>query len=370
MKIAYVCVDPGIPIFGTKGASVHIQKVVRELRRRGHEVVVHAIRKGKCIPDDLHDLEVRVYPIEEQEPSKREIAQWERAAEISAELRHDGTELIYERYSLFSTVIATSGIPGILEVNAPLIDEQRTHRTLFDAATAAAALQSQVSSARATICVSDRVRDWVIANSVGGRVVTVANGVCLDRIVPQPEDTNGPPVVTFIGSLKPWHGVSDLLHAATHAQQAWRIRIIGDGPEREALETLATDLNVEVDFRGAVAPTDMLTHLAGSAIAVAPYPAANDSDQYFSPLKIFEYMAAGLPIVASQVGQIPAILGTAAELIPPSHPVALAAAIDGLVEQPGRRKALGEQARRLAEQHHGWPQVVDNILQIAGVADS
>ena len=53
MRVAYVCIDPGVPVFGTKGASVHIQEVVRELRARGHEVVVYATRRGSQVPADL-----------------------------------------------------------------------------------------------------------------------------------------------------------------------------------------------------------------------------------------------------------------------------------------------------------------------------
>ncbi|MDO5075841.1 glycosyltransferase family 4 protein [Corynebacterium sp.] len=368
MNIAYVCVDPGIPVFGTKGACVHMQEVIRELLRRGHNVTVFAVRKGTFIPDDLRELEVREFPIEAKETAERELAQQQRSEEISAEIIRGNFDLIYERYSLFSTVIATSQIPGILEVNAPLIEEQRTHRALHDIASASDALQLQVSHARVTVCVSENVRTWVSHRTVGGRVVTVPNGVNPERIVPQPEDTDGAPVVTFVGTLKPWHGVSDLLIAASYANHPWRIRILGDGPERPALEHLAEKLGLSVDFRGAIAPAEMPKHLAGTAIAVAPYPAAQtDSDQYFSPLKLFEYMAAGLPIVASQVGQIPSILGTAGELVPPSHPEALALAIDGLVADPGRRKILGDQARALAVREHSWQQVVTTMLRLAGV---
>ena len=53
MRIAYVCADPGIPVHGTKGASVHIQDVVRELVRRGHDVGIHAVRLGEHPPADL-----------------------------------------------------------------------------------------------------------------------------------------------------------------------------------------------------------------------------------------------------------------------------------------------------------------------------
>ena len=369
MHIAYVCLDPGIPVFGTKGASVHIQEVVREYRRRGHDVTVYATRRGSDVPDDLAELRIVDVPVTTRDEEERERAQQAASASVSDMVRAGGYDLVYERYSLFSTVIAECGVPGILEVNAPLIDEQRTHRVLVDEQAADAALQEQVQAALATICVSDPVRDWVIARTEGTRVFTVPNGVNVHRITPQPESP-GAPVVTFVGTLKPWHGVDVLLRARAQAHKDWKLRIIGDGPMRAELDDLARSLGIDVDFRGAVAPDAIPQHMAGTAIGVAPYPAMNtDSDQYFSPLKVYEYMAAGLPVVASRVGQLPEIMGESAYLVPPSDPEALAEALDALVANPVERARVGSDNRRQAEREHSWTGTVDHILAHAGVKE-
>ena len=369
MRIAYVCLDPGIPVFGTKGASVHIQEVVREYRRRGHDVTVYATRRGSDVPDDLAELRIVDVPITTRDEEERERAQQAASASVSDMVRAGGYDLVYERYSLFSTVIAECGVPGILEVNAPLIDEQRTHRVLVDEQAADAALQEQVQAALATICVSDPVRDWVIARTEGTRVFTVPNGVNVHRITPQPESP-GAPVVTFVGTLKPWHGVDVLLRARAQAHKDWKLRIIGDGPVRAELDDLARSLGIDVDFRGAVAPEAIPQHMAGTAIGVAPYPAMDtDSDQYFSPLKVYEYMAAGLPVVASRVGQLPEIMGESAYLVPPSDPEALAEALDALVANPVERARVGSDNRRQAEREHSWTGTVDHILAHAGVKE-
>lgn len=369
MHIAYVCLDPGIPVFGTKGASVHIQEVVREYRRRGHDVTVYATRRGSDVPDDLAELRIVDVPITTRDEEERERAQQAASASVSDMVRAGGYDLVYERYSLFSTVIAECGVPGILEVNAPLIDEQRTHRVLVDEQAADAALQEQVQAALATICVSDPVRDWVIARTEGTRVFTVPNGVNVHRITPQPESP-GAPVVTFVGTLKPWHGVDVLLRARAQAHKDWQLRIIGDGPMRAELDDLARSLGIDVDFRGAVAPDAIPQHMAGTAIGVAPYPAMDtDSDQYFSPLKVYEYMAAGLPVVASRVGQLPEIMGESAYLVPPSDPEALAEALDALVANPVERARVGSDNRTQAEREHSWTGTVDHILAHAGVKE-
>lgn len=373
MRIAYVTVDPGIPVFGTKGASVHIQEVVRELIRRGHDVTVHTTRAGRDIPDDLAGLKVIETRIDADDPGARERAQQETSARIAARIIAGGADLVYERYSLFSTALAevaeATGAAGVLEVNAPLIEEQRTHRVLVDEEAAAKALARQVAAATATVAVSDPVRDWVRERTGSESVHTVPNGVSITRIVPRPEDI-GDPVVTFVGTLKPWHGVADLLAAAALAKRPWKLRIIGDGPERAALEEQAAGLGIEVDFRGAVAPADMPGQLAGSAIGVAPYPdLGGEQQQYFSPLKVYEYLAAGLPVVASAVGQLPQILGELGTLVPPSDPAALAAAIDTLAADPVLRGKLGWRGRMQAEEKHSWAGAVDRILGLAGRAD-
>ena len=384
MRIAYICCDPGIPVFGTKGASVHIQEVVRELRSIGHEVALYAVRSGKHVPDDLTDLELHLEAVADVEPAEREQAQAHAAERIVSRVIADGADLVYERYSLFSTALAditaATGVPGILEVNAPLIDEQRRHRSLVDASGAAQVLHRQVAAARATVCVSDPVADWVRrrtadlpdANDVVGRIHTVPNGVSVRRIQPQPEDPDRV-VVTFVGTLKPWHGVADLIMAAALARQSWSLRIIGDGPEMDSLRAQAGRLGVEVDFRGAVAPQDIPTHVAGSAIGVAPYPDLGGGEQqYFSPMKVLEYLAAGLAVVASDVGQVPQLLedgsGRHGVLVAPSDPTALAAALDDLAVCPDRRARMGRSGRLLAEQHHSWRRTVARILELADLA--
>ena len=131
----------------------------------------------------------------------------------------------------------------------------------MDASGAAQVLRRQVAAARATVCVSDPVADWVRrrtadlsdtgadADDVANRIHTVPNGVSVRRIQPQPEDPSRV-VVTFVGTLKPWHGVADLITSAALARESWSLRIIGDGPEMESLRAQAERLGVEVDFRG------------------------------------------------------------------------------------------------------------------------
>lgn len=371
MRIAYICTDPGIPVFGVKGASVHVQEIVRAWRVRGDEVRLYCTRKGDDVPADLADVPVTEYRLAKVSGLDRERAQSDAAEALAAAAIDDGADLVYERYSLFSTALSTiaarTGVPGILEINAPLIDEQRIYRSLHDEERAADILRQQVTAASRVACVSEPVAHWVRERvpQSGDKVMVAANGVNVSRIQPA-TDHNERPVVVFVGTLKPWHGVEVLIEAAALARQDWQLRVIGDGPEAESLQKLARTLQVDVDFVGAVIPEAIPAALAACSIAVAPYPATeHEEQQYFSPLKIYEYCAAGLAVIASRVGQVPRILKDQVTgiLVEPSDPTALRDAIDALAVDRERRRCLAVAARQDAVDHHSWDCVLTTILE-------
>ena len=143
--------------------------------------------------------------------------------------------------------------------------------------------------------------------------------------------------------------------------------IVGDGPQHATLseEIAQQGLSDFVHFTGSVAPEQVPEWLARMDIATAPYP--NQDRFYFSPLKIYEYMAAGLPIIATKVGHLSSIIenGYNGILAEADNPQNMAEAIAHLLDNPSEAKRLGTNARLTAEQNHSWLSVVDRILQIA-----
>lgn len=383
-RVAYVCTDPGVPVFGRKGASVHVQAVVRELIGRGAEVHLIAARTGGDLPRGLdgvivHELpRITGTPGPEREASAQHSA-GAAAAVLAALHRETPLDLVYERYSLWSDAAMVwargHGVAGVLEVNAPLIDEQAEHRVLADRATAETIARSVFDAADSVVTVSEPVAEWVLQRTPGeANVHVVPNGVDTQFIrpgaaVPQGQGLSRPDgfTVGFVGTLKPWHGVEVLLEAFARLARSDggnRLRLVGDGPQREALVEQALRLGIreQVDLVGAVAPEDMPAELAAMDVAVAPYPELPDF--YFSPLKIYEYLAAGLPVVASDIGTCSDILdgGGLGVLVTPGDSTELAAVLAGLRSDARLRDELGQAGRQAAVTRHDWSLVVTRIL--------
>jgi glycosyltransferase involved in cell wall biosynthesis len=143
--------------------------------------------------------------------------------------------------------------------------------------------------------------------------------------------------------------------------------IVGDGPQREEIERAIAqrDLTAQVQWTGTVPPEQVPHWLSQMSVAVAPYAASENF--YFSPLKVVEYMAAGLPVVASCIGQLKDIIdhGVTGILCPPGEATALAQALERLWRSPQQREQLGLAARDFVLKHHTWERIAAQILAIA-----
>jgi glycosyltransferase involved in cell wall biosynthesis len=144
-----------------------------------------------------------------------------------------------------------------------------------------------------------------------------------------------------------------------------RLLIIGDGPQRGALEALAAERGVSdrTLFTGSVAPDEVPGWLRMIDVATAPYPSTGDP--YFSPLKVLEYLAAGAVVVASRIGQLPELVddGRTGVLVEPSDPRELASALLRLAGDPALRRRLSSAGRAEIERSRTWHQVVERTLQ-------
>jgi glycosyltransferase involved in cell wall biosynthesis len=154
-------------------------------------------------------------------------------------------------------------------------------------------------------------------------------------------------VVGWCGSFRAFHAVHRLIEAAARVERV-ALLLVGDGPERAAAQTLAARLGVNATFTGTVLYDEMPDHLA--AMDIGAVVAAPGHSFHYSPLKVAEYMAAGLPIVAPNVGGLAERLhdGGDAVLFEPGDDDALVGALRALATDPTRRAAIGAAAQASA----------------------
>jgi glycosyltransferase involved in cell wall biosynthesis len=164
-----------------------------------------------------------------------------------------------------------------------------------------------------------------------------------------------PVVLGFVGFVRDWHGL-DAVIAAMAADRATRLElvIVGEGPAVTALRAQAEALGAaeRVRFTGLAAHEAIPALVAGFDIALQPRVVA-----YASPLKLFEYMAAGKAIVAPDQPNIREVLtdGETAVLFDPTVPDAMWEAIRRLVADPLLRGQLGAAARgEIGRRDYTW----------------
>jgi glycosyltransferase involved in cell wall biosynthesis len=303
-----------------------------------------------------------------------------------------GHDVVYERNGLYNAGVARAcgrlGLPYVLFFDADQILEAEVSGEPITGLLrwrASRLLRFNLGVAERVICVSEQARThltraWGVA---GEKIVVLPNGVDVGRFRPDDDardrvrarlGVGARPLVVFAGSFFGWHDVPTLLDAfatvlASHPDA--RLLLVGDGRERRRMTERAATLGIghAVQFTGLVPHGEVPSLLSAADIGVAPYPRL-EQDLWFSPLKAFEYMATGLAIVASDVGQLSEVLrdGTSALLVPPGDAPAMAAALQRLIEDDGLRRRLGAQARLDAVARHSWERYLAQLEDVLSVA--
>jgi glycosyltransferase involved in cell wall biosynthesis len=364
MRILYAAIDQTVP--GTKGGSVHVRAVAEGLAALGHEVHVLVAPGDGPFPGGR----VRWMPM--RPPLGLNQLRWLRARQVRRITERLRPDVVIERYYNFAGegILAgnAAGAVTVLEVNAPVIDYRGSSKALLDRAL----IVEPMRRWREHLC---RRSDVIVTPNAAilpgdtppSKVLELEWGADTDRFrhdAVGPEPFSRPPgvVAIFAGAFRPWHGAVHLVRALKLIRAERRERIsavfVGDGPELPTVRAEAEGLD-GATFTGAVKHEDMPGYLAAADIGVAPF----DVDAhpplslgfYWSPLKIFEYMATGLPVVAPHVGRIPALVEHEREgiLYDAASRDGLASALARLTD-PVLRQQLGRAARERAVRDYSW----------------
>ena len=408
MNILYLCPDLGIPVLGRKGAAVHVRELASALDRAGHRVTLVAQMLNKSPWEqpaalDIPVLQVRPAPaasaavqalkefnellgLENSLPGelRRILYNRELTEDLKRRFENDPPDFIYERASLYATagisVARAFGVPLVLEVNAPLAAEQTTYRATGFGELAAQGERWTLNNADAVLAVSAALREHVLSvGTAPGKVHVLPNGVDValfhpgkaDRAVRRKLRLDGGAVLGFVGGLRPWHGVEvlpELLARLSKRHPRLRLVIAGDGQLRRKLESEfhRHGLDQRVTFTGLLQHGEIPAVIRQFDIALAPYP-LHDHDFYFSPLKLFEYLACGVPVVAPRLGQIAEVVsdGKTGLLYPAGDMDALVKSCERLLAKPGLRATLGRAGARLVHREFTWDKNAQRVVDLA-----
>ncbi|MGE0224410.1 MAG: glycosyltransferase family 4 protein [Acetobacteraceae bacterium] len=347
------------------GQSVHVEELVQAFRAAGHEVRV--VAPGFYDQSSFGGESPVVALLRRWLPGMAgELAEIAYNVPTYLRLRREWKafrpDFVYERYNLYflagALLARWNGAALFLEVNSPLAEERSRFGGLKLRRLALALERFTWKSARRVLPVTQVLGEMMVARGVSPqRMSVVPNGIVLSRFPPRTERrVNDDVTLGFVGFVRDWHRLDTVIDALAQAHDGQRLRltVVGDGPVRLDLEQQAAALGVQdrVHFTGLVPHQEVADHVRSFDIALQPAVTP-----YASPLKIFDYMAAGCAIVAPDQPNIREILRheDTALLFDPANHATQWDAIQRLARDTPLRQALGRAARaELERRNYTW----------------
>lgn len=387
MKLLYIA--SGIPVPGTLGGSTHAFEVARGLALRGHTLhLVAASREG------WHGLAPFARPVstmlagfhlhhQDLPKSIALLGAWP-LLRLAAALRPDA---IIERYYNFAGAGVWAaqrlGIPCLLEVNALIVDPPVVFKRRLDDALGGPMRRWALRQCQWADRIVTPLHTTIPPEIPRTKIVELPWGADVERFVP-PQNAaadvwaarrnSATPTAVFLGSFRAWHGVLDFMRAAILLLEQghdYRFVLIGDGPERPAAEGLAATWPGRFRFTGAIPYAAVPAELWSATVGVAPFntaphPALRAAGFFWSPLKIYEYMAASLPVVTADLPPLNMIIreGVEGALFREGDIAALAAALLRVLRDPAAAQAMGAHARQRVVAHYSWQRHCAELEQI------
>jgi glycosyltransferase involved in cell wall biosynthesis len=414
LKIAHLYQESNIRFCEPHAAQLHIFHTIRGLQQAGHEVTLLALqgRQALCTKDlqvfksdhvvanqygrlglsgttlfKRFESGVRRLQSELHLPYLALFDSYRMAEASSINLK--GFELIHERFNLLALGGAWAskklGIPFVLEVNADLLEQRKFKgnpekglRRLF----AVWATRMCFDTAAQIICISAGLKDhlsrkWNIKEDKLTVLPCAADveafGLNLNsNQIRQGLGLTTEPVLIWVGGFYPWHDLELLLESFILVLQRHpnaKLVLVGDGPTRQlvAQKVQQNGLRESVIMTGAIAHADVPEMLSIADIAVVPSaPVSASRGGTGTPLKLFEYMAAGKPIVATALNEAAEVIqdGRNGLLVQAGDVNRFAEIILALLDNPEERVRLGLNARQQAVEQYSWEQYTRRLENI------
>jgi glycosyltransferase involved in cell wall biosynthesis len=343
-RIAAINQDRGIAPHRNKGAAVHLLAMRDAFARLGCEVVAFDQ------PDDAALV----------------------SALSSGEVQHR-FNLVYERYALGKATGARfaqdSGIPLVLEINAPLADERERFRGAAETDADRESDNFLFRQANCVVAVSRAVAEYACARGARPDAVIVCpNGIDTQRFNLQVDGSavrrehvpDGAFVIGFHGRLRPWHGFRHLVSAVSNLLALGlpvHLLVVGEG-EFEALGTLPEKHFTRVGWQPHARMPEFV-----AAFDALPLTYQPDIPCYFSPLKLMEAMACGVVPVVPDLGDLTRVVehGRTGYVYRPGDTSGMEDVLAQLILDPGKRFSIGRRAGETA-MAYSWEGIAATVL--------
>lgn len=274
------------------------------------------------------------------------------------------------------------GVPLVVEVNGILVDEhESTDERPWLSRVILAIERVTFRFADRFVAVTPAIAEYIHRryDVPKNRITYVPNGANVDLFSPQGKDEckdelgleSDASFVCFVGNLAPWQGVEYLLRSAPSVLSAVpdaKLLVVGDGVRRDELEELSAELDLEDDvlFTGEV-PYETVPRYVNASDVCVVYKTPMKSG--YSPLKLFEYMACGRPVVASDTKGFEILEERSAGLlVRPEDSSALARTITELLCDDAMRERMGENGRSYVVAHRSWKHTTEKVFDVIDAA--
>ena len=358
--------------------GIHIAEMVSAFRSLGHEVHVLSLAGAEAAPA----REGLVRHLKGTLPSAAfEIASMVSNVpdylKVGRAIRALRPDFLYKRHARLDVgaLIAArhAGVPTVLEVNCLFTgaDYHQFEPMTFDRL-AARYERRALRQASVVVAVSTPLARE-IARLAQVEAVVIPNGADPQRFDPAVVDRScvraryelGEALtVGWAGVMREWHGLELLLDVIVRLPEV-RLLLVGDGPARAGVERHAAALGIQdrVTITGRVPQEQMPEHLAAMDIGVV----ASDRTSVASPMKLLEYMAMGLAVVAPRLENIAELItdGRDGLLFAPENSDSLASVLRRLTTDDRLRSALGGQARHTVVELRNWRGNAARVLTLA-----
>jgi glycosyltransferase involved in cell wall biosynthesis len=250
-------------------------------------------------------------------------------------------------------------VPVVQEVNGPYADYFIARPRLKRVGLLVRGMiRFQLRRAAHVVTVTGGLAEWVTNEAPATRVTVIPNGVDIDRFHPDavPHRALPAPYAVFVGELAPWQGLDTVLAAAQSPEWPHEVSLVvaGEGHMRAAVEAATRDRPERVVYMGSVAHDDVPGLLATSLCAIVS--SRDRAGTGIAPLKLFEAMAAGVPVVGNDVWDVARLVEEAGcgSVVPAGNAQRLAAAVAQLAMDPHRATTMGRSGRAAAVSSHSW----------------